>query len=191
VEAFEHLVKVYLETQGYIVTSNVKFPVRRKTKKAKYSEYQEHGYEVDIVGGRHDRLLLGSVKSFFGSRGVDRQGFKGLADLGKRTVFERYTMFNETEVRDGIMLAASQQYGYPTANIQFCLFVGNFVEGDKQIIIEHLNKISIGSGPIIVHDLKTIITGLLKASQSKTYYNDPIIITLKALKQAGCKLDVP
>ena len=75
------------------------------------------------------------------------------------------------------------------ANIQFCLFVGNFVEGDKQIIIEHLNKISIGS--LIVHDLKTIITCLLKASQSKTYYNDPIIITLKALKQAGCKLDVP
>jgi len=34
-EAFEHVVKVFLEAKGYVVTSNVKFPVRRKTKKAK------------------------------------------------------------------------------------------------------------------------------------------------------------
>jgi len=32
-EAFEHVVKVFLEAKDYVVTSNVKFPVRRKTKK--------------------------------------------------------------------------------------------------------------------------------------------------------------
>lgn len=86
-EAFEHLVKVYLEAQGYVVTSNVKFPVKKKTKKTSYDEYQTHGYEIDIVAARNDSLLLGSVKSFFGSGGVSRQCFTGCADTSKKTEF--------------------------------------------------------------------------------------------------------
>jgi len=94
VEAFEQVVKVFLEAKGYVVTSNVKFPVRRKTKKVKYDEYQTHGYEVDIVAARHDSLILGSVKSFFGSVGVNRQGFRGIADNSRRTDFRNYVIFN-------------------------------------------------------------------------------------------------
>ena len=48
-EAFEHVAKVFLESKGYAVSTNVKFPIRRRTKKQAYEEYQEHGYEVDLV----------------------------------------------------------------------------------------------------------------------------------------------
>ena len=190
-EAFEHIVKVFLEAEGYVVTSNVKFPVRRKTKKARYDEYQTHGYEVDIVAAKHNSLILGSVKSFFGSPGVNRQGFKGIADLSKRTDFKRYTLFNEPEVREGILKEAVRQYGYPPDCVQFCLFVGKFVEGDKTVVTNYLNEIVVGAGPVKVFDLRTIVEGLLTAAQSKTYYNDPVVMTLKALKEARVELELP
>jgi hypothetical protein len=53
-----------------VVSEAVKFPVTRLTAKAIYAETQTHGFEVDLVGARHDKLVLATVKSFFGSRGV-------------------------------------------------------------------------------------------------------------------------
>lgn len=179
-EAFEHIVKVFLEFQGYVVTTNIKFPVRRKTKKAKYEEYQTHGYEVDIIGAKADSLLLGSVKSFFGSGGVNRQGFKGIADTTKKTYYDQYKMFNVPEIYKGILVEASKRYGYPLKQIQVCLFVGNFSSGEEQLITRYLeNK------QIEVYDLRTIVNGLLKASKPSTYTNDPVLVTVKALQMAG------
>jgi len=43
VEAFESFVAVALETEGYVVSSSVKFPVARQTAKAAYAEVQTHG----------------------------------------------------------------------------------------------------------------------------------------------------
>ena len=40
----------------------VKFPVTLQTKKAAYAEIQTHGYEVDLVGVRRDRLVLATVQ---------------------------------------------------------------------------------------------------------------------------------
>lgn len=190
-EAFEQVVKVFLEANGYIVTSNVKFPVRRKTKKLRYDEYQTHGYEVDIVAARHDSLILGSVKSFFGSVGVNRQGFRGIADTSRQTYFQSYAIFNEHEIREGILSEAEKRYGYPRSQIQFWLFVGRFKAGNESIITNHLSGIETGAGPVRVVNLNSIIEGLLEAAQSKTYYNDPVIVTLKALKEAGVQLKFP
>lgn len=58
-ESFEHLCKVALEAEDFVVTSNVKFFVRRQTRKKAYPEYQTHGYEVDLVAARGDRLIRG------------------------------------------------------------------------------------------------------------------------------------
>lgn len=190
-EAFEQVVKVFLEAKGYVVTSNAKFPVRRKTKKVKYDEYQTHGYEVDIVAARHDALILGSVKSFFGSVGVNRQGFRGIADNSRQTHFQNYAMFNEREVRDGILLEAEKRYGYPQSQIQFYLFAGKFKAGDEIVITDHLSEIEAGVGPVRVVNLESIVEGLLEAAQSKTYYNDPVVMTLKALKAVGVQLKSP
>lgn len=69
-EAFESFVALALEREGFVVSEAVKFPVQLQTRKAAYKEMQTHGYEVDLVAARADRLVLATVKSFFGSRGV-------------------------------------------------------------------------------------------------------------------------
>jgi hypothetical protein len=49
-QAYEHICKIAMEQEGFVVTSNVKFPVKRKTRKEDYEEYQTHGYEIDLIG---------------------------------------------------------------------------------------------------------------------------------------------
>lgn len=56
-EAFESLVAVALESEKFVVSSAVKFSVKLKTKRAAYDEFQSHGYEVDLVGARANRLV--------------------------------------------------------------------------------------------------------------------------------------
>jgi hypothetical protein len=70
VEAYESFVAVALAEEGFVVSEAAKFPVQLRTNKAAYDEYQTHGFEVDLVAARSDRLVLATVKSFFGSRGV-------------------------------------------------------------------------------------------------------------------------
>jgi len=55
-ESFEQFVAVAMEAEGLIVSEAVKFPVRRQTRKVLHDEVQTHGYEVDLVGARADRL---------------------------------------------------------------------------------------------------------------------------------------
>jgi hypothetical protein len=100
-EGYEHLVKVAMETEDLIVASNLKFPVKIRTNKKGRNEFQTHGYEVDLVGVRRDLLVLASVKSFFGSKGVRQEGFKGLVNTAQPTPrqrknFKRYILFNVT-----------------------------------------------------------------------------------------------
>ena len=111
-ESFEHLCKVALEAERFVVTGNVKFFVRRKTQKKAHAEYQEHGYEIDLVAARGDQLVLAEVKSYFGSRGVNRQEFRQLADETRRTHYDRFKLFNDSELRAEVCALACEQYGY-------------------------------------------------------------------------------
>lgn len=176
-EAFEHIVKVFLESKGYIVTTNVKFPVKRRTRKKSRIEYQVHGYEVDIVAAKSNSLLLGSVKSFFGSKGVSKQGFKGIADTSKKTQYDGYIIFNEPGIRQKILKIANERYGHQIKQIKFCLFVGKFAKGHEDIIISHLNN-----NEIEVYTLQKVVDGLIEYAKSKTYINDPVLVTIKALQ---------
>lgn len=91
-EAFEAFVSVALETEGLVVSSGVKFPVALPTRKAAYREVQTHGYEVDLIGARRDRLVLSTVKSAFGSRGVVAEHVTGeTTNDGAR---KRYALLN-------------------------------------------------------------------------------------------------
>ena len=191
-EAFEHLVKVMLEAQGHVVTTNVKFPVRMRTKKRQVVEHQTHGYEVDIVGAKADLLILGSVKSFLGSKGVNRQGFQGITDTrpSKRTDFPMYKLFNNEGIRQGVLQQACNIYGYPEKAVQFMLYVGKFASDvDKDMIREHLGTIHVGAGPIKVVGLHEILDVLIEHARSKTYIDDPVIVTIKSLALAGMLKD--
>lgn len=185
-EAFEQVVKVYLEDRGYIVTSGAKFPVPKEiVKKSGRREVQVHGYEVDLVAARFESLLLASIKSFFGSAGVGKQGFVGISDPSRRTHFSRYTMFNDPVVRDGIVREASKRYGYPPERIRMGLFVGKFYRPDETIVRQHLAGICLPGGPVEVVALADLVTTLLDVSRRKTYINDAVVMTLRVLRAAG------
>jgi hypothetical protein len=73
-EAFESFVALALEAEGLVVSEALKFSVTQQTT----SGLQSHGYEVDLVGARGDRLVLASVKSYFGSKGVFAEHVAGV-----------------------------------------------------------------------------------------------------------------
>src|SRR4051812_41927708 len=96
-ESFEQFVAVAMESEGLIVSEAIKFPVARQTKKAAYPEIQTHGYEVDLVGARSDRLVLATVKSFFGSRGVVAEHVMGTSSTARWN--NLYLLLNDKQIR--------------------------------------------------------------------------------------------
>ena len=187
-EGYEHLVKVSLEAEGLIVSSNLKFPVTKKTRKSG-GEKQTHGYEVDLVGARKDLLVLASVKSFFGSTGVRREGFQGLVKNTNPTPrqqrhFNLYKLFNDKKVREGVIARAAERFGYSPRRVELRLYAGKFQnEAAKNDITAHLQQIKAGKGPVKVFGLAETLAKLLTVLESKTYFNDPVIMTLKALTE--------
>jgi len=155
--------------------------VRRLTKKRGRPETQEHGYEVDLVGARQDALVLASVKSFFGSKGVAKTGFRGLDD-SKPKQQTSYLIFNEADVREGIINQAAERYGYDRAAVQLRLYVGNFAKGHELAIRQHLKA---RVPPATVVGLAEIIEHVERQASSKTYRNDPVVVMMKVLKKLG------
>ncbi len=182
-ESFEHLCKVALESEGFVVTGNVKFFVRRQTRKAAYEEFQEHGYEVDLVAARARRLVLGEVKSYLGSTGVNRQGFVGLADETKRTHFDRYKLLNDGELRSAVVGRACDQYGYELAEVEMRLYVGKFAGGHEEDVRGHLSRLVNPSVRVV--GLLEIVESLVVVAGRRTYTDDPVVMTMKALAAAG------
>lgn len=181
-EAFESFVALALETEGLVVSEAVKFKLSLQTKKQGRVEIQEHGYEVDLVAARADKLVLASVKSLFGSQGVKAKEVSGLsgaaADGG-------YKMLNRPEVRDGILAEASKIYGYPPHQIEFRLYVGHFNSIAQELATrEWCNSQFVGSGPIKVVSVDEIVDVVKEKAASKTYLNNPALVALKVLQEA-------
>lgn len=185
-ESFEQLCKVALEAEGFVVTGNVKFFVRRKTRKAAYDEFQEHGYEVDLVGARADRLILASVKSYLGSRGVNRQNFVGLADTSKPTDYGGYKIFNDAELRRDVVAAACTRYGYGASQVEMRLYVGKFARGHQNDVKRHLAERAVK-----VVTLPEILDAIVAYAGRKTYVDDPVVMTVKALAADHRLVEVP
>lgn len=183
-EAYEHFVKVMLEGDGYVVATNVKFPVRMRTRKVVYEEYQEHGYEMDLVAARKDRLLLGSVKSFFGSQGVATSGFR-VVHGAEHPDQRKYRIFNYPGLRNAIISAAAARYGYEVAEVRLALYVGRFRKGAEKPIRAHLGGITAGGGPVEVYGNDEVCDRVVRLLKTKTYVNDPVAMTLRALHAAN------
>lgn len=181
-EAFESFVALALESEGLVVSEAVKFKVALRTKKSEKIEIQEHGYEVDLVAARSDRLVLASVKSFFGSQGVKAREVSGqsggFGDSG-------YKMLNRPEVRDGILAEAALAYGYEISKIEFRLYVGRFSSVKQELETrEWCSKQIVGAGPIKVFSVDEIVSIVKTKAQSKTYINNPALVTIKVLQEA-------
>lgn len=186
-EAFESFVALALEDEGLVVSEAIKFAVTRQTAKAAYAEVQTHGFEVDLVGARSDCLVLATVKSFLGSRGVAADDVVGQS-LTPR--FNRlYALLNDPIVRAAVLAGASARFGYPLNQIQVRLYVGKFA-GDKagvheRRIREWCGAQEVGSGHITVHGVKEVAALARKVADRKTYRDNPALVAIKVLEAAG------
>lgn len=186
-EAFESFVAVALEAEGFVVSGGVKFRVKLPTRKAAYTEEQTHGYEVDLVGARADRLVLASVKSAFGSRGVVAEHVTG--ETSDERASRLYRLLNDEVVRERVVAEAAKRYRYRLNQVQLRLYVGRF-SGRKagkheQQVRTWAAKQHVGSGPIEVIDVQEIVRIVREATDDTQYRDSAVLVTLKALQEAG------
>lgn len=170
----------------------VKFDVPRVTRRKSYEEVQRHGYEVDLVGARADKLVLATVKSFFGPRGVvaDQVLGRSTSDRGNNL----YLLLNNHEVRRGVLAGACQRYGYPPEQVFLRLYVGRFAApttgAHEATIRSWCGEQSVGGGPIEVIGLHQVVSRVLSTSAARQYRDNPVLVTMKVLQAAGL-LTVP
>lgn len=183
VEAFESFVALALETEKLVVSEALKFPVQQQTT----SGLQTHGYEVDLVGARSDRLVLASVKSFFGSAGVAADHVAGTASQDAYN--KRYALLNNPTVRDTVVLGAAERFGYSPDQIQLRLYVGKFAGAKAG---EHKRRIEawcadqhVGGGPIQVIGVDDVVEKVRKVAENKQYRDNAALVTMKLLDAAG------
>ncbi len=182
-EAFEQFVKVALQHEGLVVDSGVKFPITRQTKRADRVEFQTHGYEVDLVGASRQQLVLATVKSFFGSIGVQAREVSG----GGRSP-GAYRLLNDPAIRDGVIAAAAGRYGYKLAQVRLRLYVGKWARtgrvDNRASTREWCARQIAGGGQIEVFDVSDVVPLVRKVASGGMYLNDPVVVTLKVLAAA-------
>lgn len=185
-EAFESFVALAMETEGLVVSSAVKIPVTRQTAKAMHPETQTHGFEVDLIGANAERLVLASVKSFFGSRGVVAEHVDGTAGGSSA---RRYAMLNDPDVREQVLAGACERYGYEPGQVQMRLYVGRFAAPttglNEQRVRDWASATVAGGGPIAVIGVDDVVERVRKVAASKQYRDDPVLVALKVLEAAG------
>lgn len=186
-EAYEAFVAVALETELFVVSGPVKFPVSKTTAKLSHTESQTHGYEVDLVAARADRLVLATVKSYFGSRGVAANHVSGeTSNMGARN---GYRLLNDPVIREGVVLQAAKRYGYSVEQVEVRLYVGRFA-GPKQGLHEAsirawcANTI-VGGGPIKVFGVEEVVERVRGAAAHTQYRDNAVLVSLKVLSAAG------
>ena len=185
-EAFESFVAVALEAEGFVVSEAVKFPVQLQTRKAAYEEMQTHGYEVDLVAARADRLVLATVKSFFGSQGVVADHVTG--ETSNDRWRKLYALLNNKQIRGQVIRGATRRYGYSIAQVELRLYVGRFAAPTKRTHEQRIRawaaRQRAGSGPIMVFGLDEVVGKVRAAAAHKQYRDNPVLVTLKVLQAA-------
>ena len=187
-EAFEQFVAVYLEQQDFVVSSAVKFPFTRQTGRQDHVEFQTHGYEVDLIAARADHLILATVKSFLGSRGVVADHVIGSSN--NIAANKRYVILNDREIRKSIVRQAAKRYGYSLDQVQLGLYVGRFSGPSKgeheQRVRDWCLRQRIGVGPIEVFSLTDMVeTVVHAATDAKQYRDNAILVTMRLLNAAN------
>ncbi|MBN2176028.1 MAG: hypothetical protein JW722_00020 [Demequinaceae bacterium] len=180
-EAFEQFVALAIETEGFVVSGPHKFRVTKRTAKQAYDESQTHGYEVDLVGARSDRLVLATVKSFFGSGGVKAADVIG---TGKNASW--YRMLNDVSMRDEIVSQATHHLGYRVDQVELRLYAGKFGGVEHQRAIrEWCATQVVGASSIKVFSADEVVDAVRPLADQRQYRDNPVIVSMKVLLAAG------
>jgi hypothetical protein len=186
-EGFEQFVAAAMQSEdpGLVVSSAVKFPVTRRTKKQAYEETQTHGYEADLVGANANQIVLATVKSFFGSRGV-----VATAVAGTGSSAGLYRLLNDAFIRDEVIKAAAERYGYKPDQVFLRLDVGKFSGKGEATVRAWCAKQRLASGPIEVYNVKEVVQLVKRKAGQTSYIDNASIAALKVLEAAG-EIDLP
>jgi len=184
-EATEHLVRLFLETKGYVVTTNkiIKLPQLITTKTGQ--QQQLTPFEVDIVAvhpGNGDRIL-GDVKSYFGSYGLRVQHFKDLGSTKSR-LQKRMRILNDEEFARQILERLDSEYG---ARFRIELYVGKVKKGDEERVLKYVSNRTVDGRSVRLVRFDEIMQKLIDhiRGQGRTYFNDQVIQTIKVLDALG------
>ncbi|WP_188744741.1 hypothetical protein [Agromyces bauzanensis] len=143
--------------------------------------WQTHGYEVDLVGANSERLVLATVKSFFGSRGVVADHVMGVSGYTSW-----YALLNQFDIRDGVVTEACARFGYAPEQTEMRLYVGKVAGGTNEARIRAwASTQEIGGGPIQVIGATEVVSKVREVARSKQYRDHPVLATLKVLDAAG------
>lgn len=171
-----------MESEGLVVSGALKFPVRRQTRKARYAEFQTHGFEVDLVGARGDLLVLATVKSFFGSRGVVAEHVSGASPTNSNL----YALLNNEAVRDAVVNGAAERFGFETSQVELRLYVGKFAgAGNEEKVLEWCGAQRVGVGTVRVVGAAEVVEVVREVAENKQYRDNAVLATMKVLDSVG------
>ena len=131
--------------------------------------------------------MLATVKSPFGSRGVVDGHVMGTS--GDARWRGHYALLNDEVIRNAVVSAAAARYGYAEDHVFVRLYVGKFaapVTGAHEAAIRNwCGELTVGGGPVAVYGLDDVVAAVRGAAESKTYRNNPVLVTMKVLDAAG------
>ena len=178
-ESFEAVVAAALEAENYVVSGPITIKWFSEGE-PKVKGQQPNRLEIDLVAARGDRLVLATVKSFFGSGGVYPKDV-----IGKGRGASGYTMINDVKKRTELIELAAEKFGYKVKDVEVRLYAGKYagLQGE-QIIREWASKQILGGGPLQVVNALQLSQVLNALAQESHYQNNVAIAFAKTQIEA-------
>ena len=178
--AFEEIVKQYLEAEGYWVRQSVKVEISKDDKKAIGLPTMPRP-EIDLVAlnAKNNELLLIEVKSFLDSYGVYSEAITDEKDVFSK----RYRLFTGSIFREVVTKRLREEYlkqGLINENtkINYALAAGNIhSSADESRIREYFSKPERGWKLFSPKDIKEKVKELAK----KGWEDNLVTITAKLI----------
>lgn len=169
-ESFEAVVATALEAENYVVSGPVTIKWFSPGHPKEKGE-QPNRLEIDLVAARGDRLVLATVKSFFGSRGVIPQEV-----MGKGRGASGYTMINDKKKRTELIALAAEKYGYAVKDIEVRLYAGKFAGKDgEQTVRDWASKQILGGGVLqVINALQ--LSQVIQALAKESHYQNNVAV---------------
>jgi hypothetical protein len=178
-ESFEEVVATALEYEKYVVNGPITIKWFSPGHPKEKGE-QPNRLEIDLVAARGDRLVLATVKSFFGSGGV---AAKDVIGTGRDA--SGYTMINDKKKRAELIELVAEKYGYEVKDVEVRLYAGKFagVKGEQNIR-DWASKQEMGGGVLQVVNALQLSKVIFALAKESHYQNKVAIAFAKTQLEA-------
>lgn len=177
--AFEDLVAMLLEREGFWVRKSFKVELSRAEKR-RIGRPTSPRWELDLLAykGATKEVQVVECKSFLDSAGVRFSAFHG----ERNRASDRYKIFNDRRLRGVVRKRLVRQLRKlgacaPKPKVTFCLAVGKFASLDDK---ENLHRFFRRKGWRLYDDKE--IQGMLMKTKSSDYEDNVAVITTKILQ---------